>query len=452
LKVNPQIFREYDIRGLVERDLGSDLVPSLGRAFGTYLKRRGAATIALGRDCRLSSPRIRDELLGGLLATGLKVIDVGVVPTPLVYFAIHELRTDGGIQITGSHNPASYNGFKICSGEESIHGPQIQEILELARRSDFEKGRGTASSADIVERYHRFLEENIRLARSGFRVVVDGGNGTGGPVAVPAMRRLGLDVVELYTEMDGRFPNHHPDPTVEENLTDLVRTVREKEAVLGIAYDGDADRLGVVDEQGRVLWGDRLLILFAREILREVPGATVVSEVKCSQTLYDDVARHGGRPVMWRTGHSLIKAKMKEEGAAIAGEMSGHFFFAHRYLGFDDAIYASMRLLEIVARADRPLSALLADVPQTFATPEIRVDCPDETKFEVVRRVTERYRRTHSVIDLDGARVLFEGGWGLVRASNTGPVLVLRFEAESVERLAAIRQEMEAVIREAQAQ
>jgi phosphomannomutase/phosphoglucomutase len=449
MKLNRQIFREYDIRGIVEKDLGSDVVPPLGRAIGTYLKRQGARTIVLGRDCRLSSPRIRDELLSGLIATGLEVIDVGVVPTPLVYFAIHHLRTDGGVQITGSHNAAAYNGFKICSGERSVYGAEIQEIGKMIERGDFEEGAGSSRTTDIIGPYRKYLEETIRLARSGFRVVVDCGNGTAGPVALPVLRRFGLDVVELFSEMDGRFPNHHPDPTEEKNLADLIRTVRDKKAALGIAYDGDADRLGAVDEHGTILWGDRLLALFARDILRDHPGGAVVSEVKCSQTLFDDVRKHGGRPIMWRTGHSLIKAKMKEENALIAGEMSGHFFFAHRYFGYDDAIYASMRLLEIVSRTEEPLSALLADMPATFTTPEIRVSCPDDVKFEVVRRVTERFRKTHQVIDIDGARVLFDGGWGLVRASNTGPVLVMRFEAESEARLGEIRREMEAAVAEA---
>jgi phosphomannomutase/phosphoglucomutase len=352
------------------------------------------------------------------------------------------------VQITASHNPAPDNGFKVCLGERSLHGAELLEIRRLLEAADFEAGKGRVRAVDVVGPYQRYLEDHIALARSGFRIAVDAGNGTGGPVAVPVMRRLGLHVVELYTEMDGRFPNHHPDPTEEKNLRDLVAAVRGRGAAVGIAYDGDADRLGVVDERGQVIWGDRLLILFARDVLREVPGAAVVSEVKCSQALYDDVARHGGRPIMWRTGHSLIKAKMKEEGAVLAGEMSGHFFFGHRYFGYDDAIYASMRLLEIISRTEAPLSALLADVPQTIATPEIRVRCPDEVKFDVVRRFTERFRKTHPVVDIDGARVLFEGGWGLVRASNTGPVLVLRFEAQTEARLGEIRGEVERVLEE----
>jgi phosphomannomutase/phosphoglucomutase len=449
--LNPEIFREYDIRGIADRDLDGDGVRALGRAIGTRLLRDGAKTIVLGRDCRLSSPRIRDALCEGLLDTGLSIIDVGVVPTPLVYFAIRHFRVDGGVQITGSHNAAHYNGFKVCSGERSIHGAEIQELRTIIEAGAFAAAasRGRVRMEDVVTPYQEFVAHNARLSRTGLRVVIDCGNGTAGPVALPLLRRLGLDVIELFPEMDGRFPNHHPDPTEEKNLEHLITRVRETGAALGLAFDGDADRLGAVDEHGEVLWGDRLLILFAREILKHEPGAAVVAEVKCSHTLFDEVARAGGRPVMWRTGHSLIKAKMKEEKAAIAGEMSGHFFFAHRYLGYDDAIYAAVRLLEIVAAASAPLSSLLADVPKTFTTPELRVDCPDAVKFEVVRRVTERFRRTHEVIDIDGARIVFDGGWGLVRASNTGPVLVLRFEATTAARLAEIRTEVESAVAEA---
>ena len=459
MQLNPQIFREYDVRGIADKDLNGELVRALGQAIGTTVLVEGAqdnasrsgprGPLVLGRDCRLSSPRIHTVLLEGLRSTGIDVCDLGVVPTPLVYFAIRHLKAQGGVMITGSHNAGHYNGFKVCVGERSIHGAEIQRLRQRIESGDLVRAEvpGALRMADVVTPYSAYVQANARLPRKGLRVVVDCGNGTAGPVALPLLRKLGFDVVELFGEMDGRFPNHHPDPTDEKNLEQLIAKVRETGAALGIAFDGDTDRLGAVDENGHVLWGDKLLILFAREILREVPGATVVSEVKCSQVLYDEIARLGGRPIMWKTGHSLIKAKMKEEHAAIAGEMSGHFFFAHRYLGYDDAIYAALRLLEIVSAADVPLSRLLDGVPETFTTAELRLDCPEDIKFEVVRRVTEHYRQRYEVIDIDGARVLFgDGAWGLVRASNTGPVLVLRFEALTAERRDALRAEVEGVV------
>ncbi|MBN1772115.1 MAG: phosphomannomutase/phosphoglucomutase [Deltaproteobacteria bacterium] len=446
--MNPSIFREYDIRGIVERDLPPDTVRTLGRAFGSLAAERGARTCALGRDCRLSSPRLADDFADGLARAGLEVLDVGQVPTPLLYFAVQHFRADAGAMITGSHNPPEYNGFKVQLGTDSLHGEGIQELRGRIERGDFVSGSGARRVLDVVGPYLEYVQGNIRFARRGLRVVVDAGNGVAGPVAIPLMRALGLSPIELYCDPDGTFPNHHPDPTVPENLEDLIARVKAEKAELGVAFDGDGDRLGAVDEAGRIIYGDKLLLLLARQVLAEQPGAAVIAEVKCSQTLFDDVRRHGGRPILWRTGHSLIKAKMKEEQAALAGEMSGHLFFAHRYLGFDDAIYASLRLLELVAASDRPLSALLADVPRTVTTPEIRLDCPDETKFEVVRRVQEAYRGRSdvSLIDIDGARVHFPNGWGLVRASNTQPVLVLRFEADTERNLQAIRDDLERAI------
>jgi phosphomannomutase/phosphoglucomutase len=443
--MNPNIFREYDIRGIVVDDLPSDVVRNLGRAVGTYVVRRGAKTCALGRDCRLTSARLADDLAAGLAAAGLEVVDVGQVPTPLLYFAVHHFRLDAGAMVTGSHNPPEYNGFKVQLGTSSLYGGQILALRELMERNDFEQGTGSRRAVDAVTPYIEYVKGNIRLPRAGVRVVVDAGNGVAGAVAVPLMKALGIRPIELYCDPDGSFPNHHPDPTVLENLEDLIARVRAEGANLGIAYDGDGDRLGAVDEAGRVVFGDKLLLLLARAVLAAVPGAAIIGEVKCSQTLFDDVTRRGGRAILWRTGHSLIKAKMKEEGALLAGEMSGHLFFAHRYLGYDDAIYASLRLLEIVSAAGKPLSALLADVPRTVTTPEIRVDCPDDIKFDVVRRVQEAYRRRTDVklVDIDGARVHFPGGWGLVRASNTQPVLVLRFEADNDRNLATIRRDLE---------
>ena len=340
--------------------------------------------------------------------------------------------------ITGSHNPPEYNGLKVGLGSATFHGEEIQALRRLAESGRFAEGAGSLAPYDVVTPYRAHVRGNLKLGKRKLKVVVDAGNGTGGVVAVPLFESLGVEVVPLFVEMDGRFPNHHPDPTVEENLEHLKAKVRETRADLGIAYDGDADRVGAVDEKGGVLWGDQIMILFSRALLAAEPGAAIVGEVKCSFTLYDDIARRGGRAIMWKAGHSLIKAKMKEEGALLAGEMSGHIFFAHRWLGFDDGIYSAGRLLELLSRTDAPLSALLADVPRTESTPELRVDCPEDRKFEVVRRAQEWFKARYETVTVDGVRVVFPDGWGLVRASNTQPLLVLRFEATTKARLAEI--------------
>lgn len=441
------IFREYDIRGVADRDMPDALVSDLGRALGTFLMRKGARRIALGRDCRLSSTRLRNALRTGLLETGLRVVEIGVVPTPLMYFSVFELDLDGGVQITGSHNPPDDNGFKMMQGKSSLFGTDIQTLRQMIEQHDFDLPRnGVLEEHDPVPGYTGFVRGNIRLARTNLRVAIDAGSGAGGPTAVAAMHAVGLAPLTLLCEMDGRFPVHHPDPSQPENLELLRQTVLEHKLDLGIAYDGDADRIGVIDARGDTIWGDKLMVLFSRAILARHPGAAIISEVKCSQTLYDDIAARGGRPIMWRTGHSLIKKKMKEEHALLAGEMSGHMFFADRFFGYDDAIYASLRLLEIVAASEVPLHELLADVPPTHSTPELRVECPDDVKFGLVQRVLDHYRATHQVIDVDGARIQFGGGWGLVRASNTQPVLVLRFEAGSAHELDAIRHEVESTV------
>ena len=437
--LSPTIFREYDIRGLVDQDLTEEAVERVGLALGTRVRRAGGRTVVVGRDCRTSGERFARRMFAGLNATGCDVIDLGVVPTPLTYFAAQTLPVDGLCMITGSHNPPEYNGLKVGVGKTTIYGPEIQELYRLAVAGPFERGSGKVTAHDIVTPYRDYVAGNLRLGKRRLKVVVDAGNGTGGVVAVPLFQRLGLEVVPLFVEMDGRFPNHHPDPTVEENLASLKAKVLETGADLGIAYDGDADRVGAVDERGNVIWGDQLMILFSRALLAELPGSTIVAEVKCSMTLYDDVARHGGRAIMWKAGHSLIKAKMKEEHAVLAGEMSGHIFFGHRWLGFDDGIYSSGRLLELLSHASGPLSGLLADVPKTFSTPELRMDCPEEQKFEVVRRAQEWFAARYQAVTVDGVRVIFPDGWGLVRASNTQPLLVLRFEARTPERLAEIR-------------
>ncbi len=442
------IFREYDIRGIADDELQSADVEQLGRAVGTYLQRKNGRNINLGRDCRLSSTRLRDALIRGLVSSGCDVTDIGVVPTPLLYYSVFQLKALGGVMITGSHNPSEYNGFKIVSGGSTIHGEQIQEVRELIERGDFLTGPGTERLADVSSSYVKEISAQFPFERR-VKVVIDAGNGTGGPVMHRLLEQLNCEATELFFEMDGRFPNHHPDPTVPKNLKHLIAAVREKGADLGIAFDGDTDRIGAVDNQGTVIFGDQLLIIFAREILTRKPGATFIGEVKCSQLLYDDLRARGGNAIMWRTGHSLIKAKMKLEHAELAGEMSGHMFFADRYYGFDDALYAACRLMEIVSHSGHPLSAQLADLPKTVTTPEIRVDCADDAKFGVVERVTEHFRSRYPVVDVDGVRVLFPHGWGLVRASNTQPVLVLRFEATTSELLDHYQKEVEAAVEEA---
>ncbi len=438
--MNPQVFREYDIRGVVENDFDDDFVTNLGRAYATILTRAGKRTITLGRDCRLTSDALRDLLLEGLLAGGINVVDIGVVPTPLLYFSMLHWQMDGGAMITGSHNAAEYNGFKLGVGTTTIHGAQIQALREIIEAGDYVRttAPGKLSARPVIPDYTEYITSRFHF-RSGLKIAVDGGNGCGAAVAVPIMKQLGIEVVELYTEMDGRFPNHHPDPTVEANMRDLIAAVRDNSAIVGIAYDGDADRIGAVDENGRIVWGDELMVAFSRAILKERPGAAIIGEVKCSQRMYDDIARNGGRPIMWKTGHSLIKSKLREEQAALAGEMSGHMFFADRYYGFDDAVYASFRLLEIISNEKRGLGAILRDLPRSFFTPEIRLDCSDYKKFEVVRGAAEFFKSKYETIDIDGVRVNLDGGWGLVRASNTQPALVMRFEATSPERLAEIR-------------
>jgi phosphomannomutase/phosphoglucomutase len=449
--MNPLIFREYDVRGVADRDLSDDLATDLGRSFGTFLKRRNQKRIIVGRDCRLSSPRLHKALTRGLLETGLELVDIGVGPTPMMYFAVFHLDADGGVQITGSHNPPQDNGFKLMSGKGTLAGDEVRELRTLIERRDFSlSSGGKIEEWDPIEAYAGYMRGNIRLAHTKIRFAIDAGNGAGGPAALAAFKAVGLSPVEMYCEMDGAFPNHHPDPSLPENVAELVERVKRDELALGIAYDGDADRIGVVDNKGNIVFGDRLMILLSRQILKRHPGAAILGEVKCSQTMYDDIAKHGGRPIIWKTGHSLIKKKMKEENALLAGEMSGHVFFADRYFGFDDAIYASLRLLEIVAETNKTLEELLSDVPETFSTPELRVDCADEVKFDVVRKVLDHYRPTHSILDVDGARISFEGGWGLVRASNTQPALVLRFEAATPERLQEIRSEVESVVDGAQ--
>lgn len=471
MTVPANIFREYDIRGVADRDLSDELAEGVGRGLGEMLATSADAAdaaggarrpprLAVGRDCRVSSDRLHAALLRGLAKAGVHVIDIGVGPTPMLYFAVFDLGTDGGIQITGSHNAGDENGFKMMRGKASFFGADIQRLREKIVAKDYgadASAQAKVERVDVQGPYVEQMKKRFDFAGSNLVFTLDAGNGAGGPLGIRTMTALGLKPDALFCEMDGTFPNHHPDPTVEKNLAALVARVKETKARVGLAYDGDADRIGAVDENGNVIWGDKLMILFSRALLKEHPGATILGEVKCSQTLYDDIEKHGGNAVVWKTGHSLIKTKMKETGALLAGEMSGHIFFADRYFGFDDAVYAGLRLLEILARDPRPLSEMLADVPKTCSTPELRVDCPDAIKFKVVAAVTRHYKeKGNPVVDIDGARISFATSgsapkWGLVRASNTGPILVMRFEAGTEEELAEIKSEVEAVVTEERA-
>ena len=443
MKLRQEIFREYDIRGIVGEDLTPETVELLGKGIGTYFRRQGKKDVALGGDCRLSTPQFAEVLARGLLSTGCSVTHLGTIPTPLLYFTMYTKPNDAGVMITGSHNPPEFNGFKMMIGKETLFGKTILDIYSLIKNSDFiQEPPGETSWINIGPEYHNWVVNDISLSKK-LRVVVDAGNGTGGEVAVPIFEDLGCEVIPLYCEMDGNFPNHHPDPTLPEALEDLIKKVAETEADLGIAYDGDSDRIGVIDDKGKIIWGDMLMVLFSRDILPKNPGATVISEVKASKLLYDEIEKLGGRPIMWKTGHSLIKKKIKEEQALLAGEMSGHIFFADRFFGFDDAIYSSARVLEILSRSEKKLSELLADLPKTYVTPEIRIYASDEVKFKIVDRVKDVLSAKHPVIDIDGVRAIYPTGWALVRASNTQGALVLRFEADTEEDLAAIRKEVE---------
>ncbi len=446
MTLREEIFREYDIRGIVDDDLTPETVELLGKGIGTYFRQKNAKSVALGGDCRLSSPVFAEILSRGIRSTGCSVTYLGTVPTPLLYFTMFTKPMEAGVMITGSHNPPEYNGFKMMVGKETLFGETIKEIYRIIANGNFiQEDEGTESKYDILPEYHDYVVENITLSRK-LKVVVDAGNGTGGVVAVPLLRDLGCEVIPLYCEMDGNFPNHHPDPTLPEALEDLIEKVAETGADLGIAYDGDSDRIGVIDDTGNIIWGDMLMILLARDILPRNQGAAVISEVKASKLLYDEIERLGGRPIMWKTGHSLIKKKILEENALLAGEMSGHIFFADKFFGFDDAIYSSARVLEILSKTDKKLSALLADLPTMYNTPEIRVYASDEVKFKIVDGVKDVLSQRLPVIDIDGVRAIYPTGWGLVRASNTQGTLVLRFEAQTEEDLRAIRVDVEKTI------
>jgi phosphomannomutase/phosphoglucomutase len=444
--MHPSVFREYDIRGVVGTDITEEDVERLGRAWGTYLRQHGRDRALVGYDTRASSPAFRDAMIQGLRRTGVHVIDIGTVVTPLFYWARIHYDIDGGVMITASHNPAEYNGFKLALGPATIYGQEIQDVRRLMETGPFLEGQGGLERRDPVPAYIAMLGEKIRLGPRPLKVVVDAGNGTAALFAEPVMQAYGVETIPLYCTPDPTFPHHHPDPVVAKNLADLIAEVRRVQADVGIAFDGDGDRIGVVDEQGQILWGDRLMILFWREILTRHPGARAIVEVKCSNTLVEDIVRHGGRPEFFKTGHSLIKARMREIGAVFTGEMSGHMFFADEYYGFDDALYAAGRLLRILSHTHQPLSALLADVPVRPSTPEVRVDCPDAEKFAVVAALLEDFRQRYPVVDVDGLRVNYPFGWGLVRASNTQPALVVRAEADTEAHLRQITDELGAAL------
>jgi phosphomannomutase/phosphoglucomutase len=446
--VNPHIFRQYDIRGVVGPDITAQVAEQIGRAYASLARRRlgkDQPVLSLGRDNRLTSDELADGVSRGMVAAGARVVDVGLVPTPAHSFSVAHWGLDGGLQVTGSHNPPQYNGFKMTLGGRSIFGDSIQEIRRMIAESDYESGEGAVEHREVLGEYVQVLAGKFTIDRP-IKVVVDCGNGTGSVVATELLRALGpnVEVIPIFCESDGTFPNHHPDPVVDKNLVDIIAKVKETGADLGVAFDGDADRIGAIDDQGGIVRGDTLLLLYGLDLIQKHgPGQKVVLDVKCSQQLTEVLESNGGVALMNATGHSLIKERMKEEHALLAGELSGHIMFGDDYYGFDDALYGALLLIDIVARSGRPLSAWLAEFPQFVSTAELRYPATEETKFEIVGRATEHFRKDHDVIDVDGARVLFGDGWGLIRASNTEPVLVARYEARSAERLQEIRYTME---------
>jgi len=446
--VNPQIFRQYDIRGIVDKDLNVDILKEIGKGFGTFVRRHNKKTVVIAGDARLTTPAYKAAFIQGLIETGCDVTDVGMCASPVLYFSIWKLKADAGTMITASHNPADYNGIKLNLGMASVYGEEIQEILQLILKKDYEVGQGNTSTYNgIIEQYSDYVFEGIKLARP-VKCIVDAGNGVGGPILPNILRRLGCEVKEMYCEPDGTFPNHHPDPTIEAYMKDLIAEMKKGEYEVGLGLDGDADRIGVVDNNGRLLYGDQILNILARDYLTKNPGKTVLADVKCSKNLYDDIRKYGGVPVMYKTGHANIKNKMKEAGIAFGGEMSGHIFLGDRYLGYDDAIYACCRFVEILSATTTKCADLLADQPKMYNTPEIRFDTVEETKFEVVQKVLDSFRAEGcDVNDIDGMRITFEDGWGLIRASNTQPALVMRFEATTEKRCLEIKEMVEARLR-----
>jgi phosphomannomutase/phosphoglucomutase len=438
--LNPHIFRAYDVRGLVGTDITPDVFLQVGRAYGTLVRREGGRRVAVGQDNRLSSSELKAAFANGVRASGIGVVDIGLVPTPMLYFATAHWKLDGGANITGSHNPIEYNGVKMVhAGAVPLTEDEIQLLRTFAERGDFERGDGALDALSPRDDYFDTVSRIVRPARP-LKVVVDAGNGVAGLYAPALLRRLGCEVVELHCESDGRFPNHLPDPEDEKNVVDLQAKVVETGADLGVAWDGDADRVGIIDERGDRHEADLVLVLLARDLLARHPGAKIVFDVKSSQSLIEDIRKHGGVPIMWKTGHSHLKRKMREDRILLGGEVSGHMFFAENYYGVDDGILASCKIVEIVARSSEPASRLFASVPHLKATPELKAPCPDGEKFRVIEELTRELKQRYETIDIDGARVLFAGGgWGLVRASNTNPYLTLRFEARTDAEIAAMK-------------
>ena len=449
MKINRTIFRQYDVRGYVNVDLTDDFAYNLARGCASFYKRKlpSFKTVSIGHDARLSSPSFAQAMIRGFNDSGIDTIFLGMIPTGLCYFSMFNIDVQGAVMITGSHNPPEYNGFKVNLIDLPVYGDGIQEIADIMEADDFlnPEKKGTNSTYNIIPDFEKFIFKTIHIEHpEKIKLVVDAGNGVGGFVAVPIMRKMGLNVISIFEEPDGRFPNHHPDPTVEAYIQKMIAAVKENGADLGIGFDGDADRIGIVDRNGKIIWGDKILNIFARSVLEEVPGATIVGDVKCSKTLYDDIAAHGGKPIMWKAGHSLIKVKMKETGAAFGGEMSGHVFFKQRFFGYDCAIYSAFRMLEIIGKHGADFDKLLEGIPETFSTPELRIEVDETKKFQIVENVVKFFKDGgYEVNDIDGVRVTFKDGWGLMRPSNTQNVIVMRVEAETPERMAEIKKLLE---------
>ncbi len=446
-ELSESIFREYDIRGIVETELTDEVVKKIASAFATVYIREGKKRISIGMDGRPSSENIKRIFIETMCRYGIDIVDIGLVPTPVLYYSVFKLELGGGIIITASHNPSEYNGFKALMGKNALSGPEIREIYEIVRDERFQKqkGGGKVEKKDMVSDYINYVLGDIKLDKK-ITVVVDSGNGTGGITGVPLFKKLGADVIDIFTEVDGSFPNHHPDPTKIENLQDLIKKVKDTGADLGIGFDGDADRIGVVDGNGKIIWGDMLMVILSRVILKDNPGRKIISEVKASEVLYSEIEKNGGIPIMWKAGHSLIKKKIFEEDAILAGEVSGHIFFNDRWFGFDDAVYSGARLLEILSKSDQTLEEMVATIPEMVNTPEIRVETTEEAKFKIVEKIISKFKENYEVISIDGARIKFPKGWALVRASNTQPSLVLRFESDTEENLREIRDIVEPIL------